>query len=303
VKTPGIQIDAAVLKPDAAIPVKGLSGPVVAWRNSLFVPQQAEGTFLPIDLKANQPGKPVPVAQPCGGSVAAFGGVWSGSCATPSLIEWDGTGKQKGAIPLESKLESFPLTASADSVWAIADAKTTLLRIDPQRHEIVAETRLPAACPALLSAESAIWAACPDSGQVLRISAKTNLVEKRIEWKGAKGLASGAGSVWAWSSSQGKVARIDPQTNKIAATVDLGLPGMDASLDFGGGFLWISAQGFPLSKVDPEQSKEGGKLVQQFHGEGAGHLRFAGDSVWIADVKSGTLRRFDPKRIAAIIAD
>lgn len=311
IKTPGIQIDASTgLKPDASISIKGLSGSVALMRNTLLAPQRSEGALLRIDTKTNQPGKTLEVKEPCGDIVTVAGApgtppsLWAASCADKSAVRLDPqAGKASATVPLGGSREAYAMVATSDSIWVLSDDRTTLLRIDPQSNEIVADLRLPASCHSLLSAESALWVSCPKSDKLLRVEPKTNLVDKQVEVKGATALASGAGSVWVWSRSDGKIARIDPKTNKVSATVDLGLPGSDANLEFGGGLLWASAPGFPVNRISPETTPEGGKLLQQFFGEGAGSVRYAIDALWIADTKSATLRRYDPKRIAAALPD
>jgi len=217
--------------------------------------------------------------------------------------------KPKPAVftPLEAApTASAALAATADSLWLLADAKTSLQRIDPADNSIVAEIRLPAACAALLAAESSLWVACPGEPKLLRIDPKTNLVEKRIEVSAQPlALAAGDSSIWLYTRKEGKVARIDPRTNKVISSIDLGLPGADVSLAFGDGFLWASAPGFPVMRIAPGAADKPGsdKVVQQFHGEGGGWIAFGLGSVWVGDAKSATVRRFDPKRIQATLAE
>ncbi|MGC4048291.1 MAG: hypothetical protein QM757_01055 [Paludibaculum sp.] len=79
----------------------------------------------------------------------------------------------------------------------LADGRTNLMRIDPEGNQVVSELRLPAGCSAVLSAESAVWIACPQQGKVLRLDPKTEVITNRIETAaGPVALASGAGSIW-----------------------------------------------------------------------------------------------------------
>ncbi len=192
------------------------------------------------------------------------------------------------------------LAASDDSVWMLSDAKTSLLRVDPTTNEIVAEMRLPTACSSILSAEKALWVTCPSENRVIRIEPKTNLVEKRIEVAAEPvSVAFGEGSIWVLGRKEGKISRIDPKTNKVTATIDLSIPNADGTLAFGEGFLWASAPGFPVMRITPANDK----VAQQFHGEGGGIIHFGLGSIWVASAKSGTVTRFDPKRILATLAE
>src|SRR5437868_3066522 len=52
------------------------------------------------------------------------------------------------------------LGVSADSVWLLTDAKSTLARLDPATNKIVAEVRLPAGCFTEAFGEGALWVTC-----------------------------------------------------------------------------------------------------------------------------------------------
>jgi YVTN family beta-propeller protein len=192
------------------------------------------------------------------------------------------------------------LAATSDSIWVLADQKTTLARIDPEANQVVAETRLPAGCTSLIAAESAIWVTCPSEPKLLRVDPNTNLVSNRIEVaEGPISVAAGEGSIWVLSKTAGKVSRIDPKTNKVSATIPLEIPNAQGSMVFGEGSLWISVPGFPISRISPQTEK----VIQQFAGEGDGILQTGLASLWLADPVRGRVLRFDPKRIAATLSE
>lgn len=192
------------------------------------------------------------------------------------------------------------IAASEDSVWLLADAKTSLQRIDPIENRVVAEVRLPAGCQSIVSAERALWVACPSEAKLLRIDPRTNLVEKRIEVPAEPvAVAAGESSIWVLSRKEGKVSRIDPKTNKITATIELAIPNAEGTLAFGEGSLWASVPGFPLMRIAPATDK----VVQQFHGEGGGVVHFGLGSLWVTSPKGTAVARFDPKRVLATLAD
>lgn len=217
--------------------------------------------------------------------------------------------KPKPAVltPLEAApVARVAMAATEDSLWLLADGKTSLQRIDPQTNAIVADVRLPVGCASLLFAEGGLWVACPGETKLLRIDPKTNLVDKRIDVPAEPlALAAGDASIWVLARKEGKVARIDPKTNKVISTIELGIPNADGALAFGDGFLWASVPGFPVMRIVPAPADKPGtdKVVQQFHGEGGGWIAFGAGSVWVGSAKSGTVRRFDPKRIQATLAE
>jgi hypothetical protein len=223
----------------------------------------------------------------------------------PALPKPDFAKTKPPAPPAFIALETAPLARQAvavseDSVWLLADGKTSLQRIDPQQNAVVADIRLPASCAAILFAENAVWVACPTETKVLRIDPRTNLVDKRIEVAAQPvALAAGEGAIWVLGKKEGKISRVDPKTNKVTATVELGIANVDGTLAFGDGYLWASAPGFPVMRIAPATDK----VVQQFHGEGGGIVAFGAGSVWVGSEKSSVLRRFDPKRIQATLAE
>lgn len=303
VKTPGIQIPFANLKTEAEIALAAAPS-AMFFADMAFLPNAAENAIARLDTKTNKLNDPWPGAKaPCGGLVSAFKAYWVPACGDKTLLRLDPkSGKPTATLPFPVGSSNPALAANPDSLWLLSDDKTTLSRLDPDQNAIVAELRLPAACNSLLFADSSLWVTCPTSNRLLRIDPKTNLVTQRIEIAGgpiAQVFAEGA--VWVLSQAEGKLLRVDPKTNKIAATVELLIPKAAGSLVFGEGSLWVSAPGFPLTRINPAAEKEA--VVQQFFGEGHGTLYAGASALWLYDSNKKLLKRFDPKRIAATLAD
>jgi len=325
VKTPGVLIPFANLKSEAelslAAPPSGL-----LFTESIAV-TGPEGIHR-FDARTNKPFEPSRdikgVEKPCGGLLSAFSFVWTASCGSSSLVKFEmrpirGTRSPGGRPPDAPKSEAPPtppaapvfiptgmptagaaLAASQDSVWLLADAKTSLQRIDPQENKIVAEIRLPVGCASILFAEGSLWAACPEESKLLRIDPRTNLVDKRIEVPGEPvSITAGESSIWVLCRKEGKIARVDPKTNKSIATIELAIPNANGALTFGEGSVWASVPGFPIMRIAPATDK----VVQQFHGQGGGLIQFGLGSVWVASSDSNIVTRFDPKRIMATLAE
>ena len=302
IKTPGIQIPFTSLKADMDWEAAGVEW--IAAPNAVLVPNPSKDGLTRIDARAKEKkaGESVAgVKKACGGLVNAFGSLWTGSCGDGGLVRID---------PRESKVTAsvasgmgparIAIAASEDSVWALTDARGTLSRIDPQQNEVVAEFRVFADCRSLTFGETALWLACPSDNKVLRIDPKTNVVEKTIEVTGGpEALAIGESSVWVLTAKDGKVERIDPKTNKITKTIETGAPAAGGTISFGEGSVWISTAAFPLTRIDPTTEK----VAQQFWGAGGGVVQAGAGSVWLAGKDTGKLLRFDPRRIAATLAE
>ena len=298
-KTPGIQVPFVNLKSEAEF---STAPDWIASTDTIWIPDPSKDALNRIDAKAGKLGEPISgVGKPCGGAVSAFGSLWVPDCAAQKLNRIDTkTGKITAQISSGVAAGQPVLAATADSVWVLSDAKTTLSRIDPERNQVVAELRLPAGCNALAFGESALWVACPSDGQVLRIDPRTNLIDKRIDVSAQpRALAIGEGSVWVLCRKEGKVERIDPKTNKVSKTIELGVPGVDGAIADGLGSVWVTLTGYPLTRIDPGTDK----VVQQFFGDGGGAIAVGQGSVWLSNRSSGNLWRLDPKRIAATLAE
>ncbi|MDX2180328.1 MAG: hypothetical protein SFV18_12110 [Bryobacteraceae bacterium] len=301
VKTPGVQIPFANLKAEAEFAAPGKPG-WFAFGERVLIPNEPQGLIARINARTNKEDEAWKgFDKPCGGLAIAFQSVWSPSCGagTLSRIETK-SGKVTAKLDAGAPVALPAVATTADSVWLLADAKTTLARIDPDTNTIVAEVRLPEACSSILFAEQSLWVTCPKESKILRIDPKTNLVAKRIETSSQPvSAAFGEGSVWVLCKAEGKVARIDPKTDKVTVTIDLGIPGAEGNIAFGEGSIWVTAPGFPISRIAPSTDK----VVQQFYGDGGGAIQAGGGAVWLANQAKGTVWKLDPKRIVATLAE
>lgn len=325
IRTAGIEIPFASLKADAELP---LAPRWLVFADSILIPNKAGGLER-LDAKTNKLVDPVAATQNlCGGAAIAFTSLWIPDCATHSLVRLDAkvaadprapsrgkdkAGDKEGEKNISQKLadpvsiatgvsSAVPsVAATADSVWLLSDDKTTLSRVDPDQNKVISELRLPAGCNSLTFGETALWVTCPADHLVVRVNPVTTLVEKRIEVSAQpSALVSGESSLWVLCLKEGKIDRIDPKTNKVTKTIDTGVSGAaTGGVAFGGGSLWVTLPGFPITRIDPKDQK----VVQQFRGAGGGAIFFGQSSVWLTNLQEGTLWRIDPKRIVATLAE
>lgn len=299
IKTPGVSIPFASLKAEAEV----ATGPEwIGVADSLLLPNPDRGTLDRLDPKTNKLGDPIAdLNKPCGGAVTAFGSIWVPSCATQSLVRFDAKTLKVTAQAATGVGSAEPaLAATADSIWLLTDTKTTLARFDPDQNVVVAELRLPAACNSIVFGEAALWVACASDNRVLRINPQTNLVEKYIDVSPEPtSLSIGETSVWVYCRKEGKVERIDPKTNKSSKTIDTEVPGVPGRVAAGLGSVWVTQEGFPLTRIDPQTET----VVQQFWGPGGGAIGLAMNSLWLSNLRQKTLWRIDPKRVAATLAE
>src|SRR5204862_2357729 len=82
---------------------------------------------------------------------------------------------------------------------------------------------------------------------------------------------------WALNQGDGSVSRVDPKTNQVVATIQAGIPGKGGDISVGEGFVWVTAQNVPLTKIDPATNK----VVVQFVGDGGDALRVGQGAIWL----------------------
>jgi virginiamycin B lyase len=256
-----------------------------------------------IDTIGNKPGDPVAgLKKPCGGMVSAFDSLWLPTCGDGALQRLDPkTMKVTATIPSGTGAATGTIAASPDSIWLLTDDKATISRIDPDQNVVVGQFRLPAGCQNLMFAETSLWIACPGINKVLKINPATNIVDKRIEVSAKPiALVAGQGSIWVLCAKDGKIDRIDPKTDKVSKTIDLLAPITEGALAFGEGYLWVTMNGFPLTRVDATAET----VAQQFWGEGGGGpILTTTGAIWLTNLNNGTISRIDPKLILATLAE
>ena len=104
-------------------------------------------------------------------------------------------------------------------------------------------------------------------------------------------LATGLGGIWTLNQGDGSVSRVDPATNKVSATIEVGVPGGGGDIAVGEGAVWVTANGKPLSKIDPATNR----VVTQYVGKGGDAMRVGLGSVWLSNHEFHEVWRIDPK--------
>jgi virginiamycin B lyase len=301
VKTPGVQIPIASLKPDAVFEVPGTPD-WIAVGDSVWISNKPKNSVARIDPKTNKVAETITVGKaPCSGLAIGFESLWVPNCGDRTLSRVDlKTNKVTATIPMGIADSEGGLAASPDSIWILTDKNGTLARIDPATNKVVAEISVARGSYMVASGEGAIWITSTQGNLVSRVDPKTNLVTDTIPvGKAPRFLAVGEGAVWTLNQTDGTVSRIDPKTNKVAATIDVGVPGEGGDIAAGEGSVWVTSFGFPISRIDTVSNK----VVQQFVGKGGDALRVGLGSVWLSNFEAGTVWRIDPKRIQATQAE
>jgi len=301
VKTPGVKIPIERLKPDAVFEVGG-NPDWLAIEESAWVSNRPKDTVSRFDPRTNKIAATIALGsgkRPCSGLATGFGSLWVPNCGDQTLSEIDlKTGTVKGTMKTTIGNSEGSVATGAGSVWIMADATGTLLRIDPASLKVVAEIYVPSGSFGLAFGEEAVWVTSTEHDSVSRVDPNTNLVAETIPvGKKPRFIAVGARAVWALNQGDGSVSRIDSKTNKVAATIDVGVPGGGGDIAVGEGSVWVTSFEFPLSRIDPTADK----VVQQFYGKGGDAIRIGLRSVWLSNLEAGNVWRIDPRRVEATL--
>jgi virginiamycin B lyase len=298
VKTAGVKIPVAKLKPDAVFDIPGAPD-WMAIDEDVWISNSPKNTVTRIDPKTNRIVEHITVgAKPCSGLAAGFGTVWVPNCGDKTVSRIDlKTGKVTATFPSTIANSEGGVATGAGSFWMMTDAaKGTLARFDPATNKVVAEIAVAPSSFAVAFGGNAVWITGTETSVLTRVNAFTNVVEETIAvGPGPRFLAVGEGSVWTLNQGDGSISRVDMKTNKVVATIEAGIPGGGGEIAVGEGSVWATVFEFPLTRIDPSTNK----VVQQFFGDGGDSVRVGHGSVWLADLRAGKLLRLDPKRIEA----
>ena len=147
---------------------------------------------------------------------------------------------------------------------------------------------------AVASGFGRIWVADISGNRVWEIDPKTAAVvgTPTPVASGPVSLAAGDGGVWVASLVAGTVSLIDPRTGQVVASGSL--PDGAVRLAIGPDGVWVSGQTDSLTRVDPHPVNGTLQWRTVDVGQGPFGVGVGAGSVWVANVKSGSVSRVDP---------
>jgi virginiamycin B lyase len=237
----------------------------------------------------------------CLGILEAMDRIWTASCGDGSLNEIDpkrNSVVRRIPVPIRRGREgSF---AFANGSFWIPDntsdsGSMSVAKVDARSGAVVAHVTTGARSDVAVAGFGSIWVASSGDNVVVRIDPQRNAIIARIAVGGSpKFTAAGEGAIWVQNRSDGSVSRIDPSTNREVARIEAHAPTRAGDIAAGGGAVWLSVDGKPVTRIDPKTNA----VTHQFiGGTGADAIRFGLGSVWVADHRIGELWRIDPAKI------
>ena len=257
-----------------------------------------------VDVATNRLLADIPLGRSgCLGVVVAMERVWVPTCGDGVVNEIDPrTDSVVRRIPAPIKLGREGAAAFADgSLWipdnASDSTSSSIVRLDLKTGEIGARVSTGKRSDVAIAGFGSIWVASSAENVVTRVDPATGQIVARIPvGRSPKFMTAGEGAVWIQNRYDGSVSRIDPATNRETARIAAWAPTLAGDIAAGGGYVWLSANGMPVTRIDPKTSAV---THQYVGGDGIDAIRWGAGALWIADHSVGQLWRIDDRRIVA----
>jgi streptogramin lyase len=267
------------LTPEAEFPVAGHPDWMAVTEDGVWVTSSSAGHVVFLDAGTNKPGAIITLDKPCSGLATGFGSLWIPACGSHTLARADiKTGAIQATIAASPADSEGGITTGAGSVWLVTSASSELDRIDPATNQVTAKITLPKGSFNPIFAGDSVWVASNEGNALVRVDPGSNKVigTTPIGPK-PRFLTVGEGSVWVLNQGDGSISRVDASTGKLLATIQAGIPGLGGEIAYGGGSVWATVFGYPITRIDPKTNT----VVRQWTGKGGDSIRFAHGSLWL----------------------
>ena len=268
---------------------------------SLWVSKINSKMVLRIDPIANSIVAKIPAGIDPESFAIGLGFLWVADVKGHSILKIDPkTNRVVATIP--AKLAADPegsIAIGNGSIWFLSDEggtdSGTLTRIDADSGRVTNNIHVKPQSHAAISAFDSIWVTSTGEGAVMRIDPRLNKVTAEIRVPPLpRFLVASEDGIWVLCQGDGSLTRIDPSTNQVVANIDLGVPGVGGDLSVGASYVWASAEGIPLSQVDPKTNQ----LVRQFvGGRKDDTMRIGFGSAWVLSERQGHIWKADLQQL------
>lgn len=286
---PNVQHQMTELHPIATFAVEGRPDWMAVTDDAVWVASSNVNHVVRLGAKTNQPGTVVNVAEPCSGLTFGFGSLWIPSCGDHNLVRVDAhTGKLEARIAASPADDEGGIAIGAGSVWIVTSKDGVLARIDPVTNTIKANIRIPAGSFNPAFANDSVWITSNAGNSLVRVDPATNkVVSETPVGPKPRFLTVGGGSIWILNQGDGTVARVDAATGKRIALIAAAIPGEGGEIAYGGGAVWATVIGHPITRIDPNVNE----VVGQWQGKGGDSIRVGHESLWLTDLKGAQVWR------------
>lgn len=270
--------------------------------NAVWVVNYRPDRVSRIDDKTNALIADIPIGRNgCLGINWDNGRIWVPTCGDSVVNEIDphlNTIVRRIHVPIKRGREGA-FAIQNGSFWLpdnVTDsASSTVARVDMKTGAVLANISTGARTDVVVSGFGSVWAASSRANVVVRIDAVTNRVLATIPvGPSPKFTAVGENAVWVQNRGDGTVSRIDPRTNREVARIHTQAPTGAGDISAGGGAVWLSVDGKPVTRIDARTNRVTNQFVG---GTGADAIRWGANAIWVADHRIGQLWRVDYTKI------
>jgi streptogramin lyase len=261
---------------------------------SVWLSKSDNHLLLRIDPATNAVVAQIPVGpDPELGIGFGLGSVWIADTTERSLRRIDPATNQvvRSFAVNVSKEPEGSIGVGAGSLWLLTNDNGTdsgtLSRLDPATGKVIAAIAVKPKSYAVVVVGDSVWVSNSADASVQRVDVGRNQVVAEVPVHSSpRFLAGDARGIWVLSQGDGVLTRIDPATNRVSATIPLGFPGPGGDLWIDDGIVWASAEGAPISMIDPTSNV----LIKQFiGGKRMDTLRAGFGAVWVVEEATGKI--------------
>ena len=238
--------------------------------------------------------------EPCYGIGIGTDRVWVLNCQSQTLTRID---PRNNKVDMRAPVKIDPagegsIAVDARSVWFVSNEDGhagTLTQASVTTGKTLRKIVVGKDSAVVKLGLGAVWVVSSGESKVYRVDPANGKVTARIGVAAGPRFATvGAGSLWVLSQSDGSVSRIDLRTNKVSAVIAVHVPGAGGEICYGGGFIWVTMSGTPVTRIDPVRNKV---IDQYVNYPKADAIRYGFGSVWVSDHGKGDLWRIDAGKL------
>ncbi|MGC2696421.1 MAG: hypothetical protein WA738_11585 [Candidatus Angelobacter sp.] len=297
------KLDASTLPISQKIHIGGDADWLGVGFGSIWVTVAKNNEVVRIDPARNVVQARIPVdKEPCYGIGIGVDRVWVLNCQSKTLNRINPkTNAVDLRLPVKIDSEGEGSIAVDERyVWFASDDdghSSTLTQSDVKTGHVVKRIPVGNGSGVVKLGFGSVWVMSSGEGNVYRVDPAKGKVTKMITvTPGPRFSTVAEGSLWVLSQSDGSVSRIDPVTNNVVAVIPVHVPGKGGEICSGGGFIWVSMDGNPVTRIDPARNK----VVDQYGNyPKADGIRYGFGSVWVSDHGKGDVWRIDPTKLSA----
>jgi virginiamycin B lyase len=237
----------------------------------------------------------------CLGIVVAHNRVWVPTCQDGVINEIDPLSDsiiRKIPASIKGGREGA-IAFSHGSLWIpdnVSDSgSSSIVRLNASTGATESSIRTGARSDVAVAGFGSIWVSSSTENVVVRVDPVTNRIAARIPvGPSPKFMTVGDDALWVQNRYDGSVSRVDPLTNREVARIAAWAPTLAGDIAAGGGAVWLSVDGMPVTRIDPRTNR----VTHQFvGGYGADAIRWGAGALWVTDHRVGQLWRIDYGRI------